>query len=229
MELKNLVRQIACLSWLFAVGISVALSVEQRPAQTGPPELIVKFTDSSPLGRMIRESRGRPMPEDPSWAGEFGKFSETLPFPMTAQRITSGSEVILALDTNAMVTDLRQKLGAYPGLSRILKSAGPRTEIYPRFSEEIRIEFARGTPERDEIQRAAECEKPEVCIEKLVTTLSKNTGYRLEARVINANRLGLAIDLEHCIREVMKRLRQRRDVEYVQPNTLLEHAVPDFP
>ena len=213
---------IAALVWLAVSAAGSASPLGQVPSQaSGTAQVIVKFAETSPLGKIIKETRDRTPAENERLMKEVAALSEALSMPLIAKSITSGSELVLAIDVKKILADLRKELQAYPGVSKVSETSNDRKPIFPQVSEEIAVAFSPAAPESTTLAHAGNCANPNDCIQPLVASLSAKTGYQLRGRLLRGRRLGVAIDLGETTQVLMERFKQRDDVEYVQPDFLL--------
>jgi hypothetical protein len=211
-------RRIAATLLLTALAGQPAAGQEAPPASTR--EFIVKFEAGSEGDRAAAEAM-----QDPSrQPAAFAKLSERLVgetgIPVHVSAVTSGRELVMAVDaaavTSAVVASLRER----PDVVRAIAMDMDGTpQAIPR-DPVIAVEFTADSP----IGRRLAAGRPERLSEdpafrQLQDGIARLAGVPL-APLPNA--AAFTLDVGRLTTELGDRLKQRADVEYVQPNTLVQ-------
>ncbi len=210
---------------LAAVALMAACASHADPPQQEEPpyvpgELIVAFEDSSPAREAVSMAMGGALESDPKLTEYIAELSERLGLPCRAAQLTSGGEILLRLDQSALVSTVAEAARRAEGVEAAEGRERPAAaRLAP--SHEVGVRFATGSALAGALQGAAPDQELPPAIRDWISGLGEELGLELEGRA-GENELALAVDLRWATEELMARLREQPEVEYVEVNQLLQ-------
>jgi hypothetical protein len=197
-----------------------------RPAagQEAPPpstrEFIVKFKPGSAGDRAAAEAMQDPSRQPGAFAGLSESLGRDTGIPVHISAVTSGREIVMAVDAAAVTSTVVAALTERPDVVRAIPLDMDGTPHAILRDPVIAVEFTADSP----IGRRLASGRPE--------PLSEDPAFReLQdgiARIAGVppaplpNAAAFTLDVGRLTTELGDRLKQRTDVEYVQPNTLVQ-------
>jgi hypothetical protein len=211
--------------WRVAVLIAVgAVFLEPNMAtsqQAPPPELIVKFKPGSQAQEAVEEARRGGADAAATLTSTTRSLSETTEVPLSFSKLTSGREVVFAIDAQAITDQLTQFADGLEHVGAIRPAA--LNEGKPTFPPGPRLvlETVRGSPS------ALSCEHADVAncdaaLRDMADTASRETGLPVQTEMLGENEILLTVDMEALTSRLLGHLKARPDVEYAQPNLMLQ-------
>jgi hypothetical protein len=191
--------------------------------ETPPPstrEFIVKFKPGSAGDRAAAEAMQDPSRQPAAFAGLSESLGGETGIPVHIAAVTSGRELVMAVDSAAVTSAVLAGLTERPGVVRAIPlDTGPSPQAIPR-DPVIAVEFTADSP----IGRRLAAGRPEPLAEdpafrELQDDIARIAGVPL-APLPNA--VAFTLDVGRLTTELGDRLKQRADVEYVQPNALVQ-------
>lgn len=173
-------------------------------------EMIVKFTKTSPIGKLIDRAGNQRSKNDKELTEYIAGLSNSLNTSLVVQSITSGTELLLAINKEVMLSNLRNMLKEHPSIVEIqpIPIDGAEKSLYR--DKEFAIKFSPASKES------------KVLLGNQVTkSISEKTSFKLTSRLLADGRLAVGIDIRLTTLELVERLRNRDDVMYAQPNFIL--------
>jgi hypothetical protein len=197
------IQSVTLLAGGLMLAASMARCEEERPPSV-PGELIVKFRDSSPGGEAMA---GASSPADEAVERYLAAASREIGIPLAAESLTSGGELLLEIDQGELIARLLAKLGTDERVAAAeeIPVARETLEVPPR---RVRVRFASGR------MKSAE-------IETFARELGRELGFGLVSRKAGRSETVLSVDLAALTEELLSRLEEHPDVEYVQRNAVL--------
>jgi hypothetical protein len=177
------------------------------PAAVASPEVagdvIVKFRDASEPGRVVapiltgqsRIDSAVPMVSD---------LSNDLGSPLTVVRVTSGRELVLAID-RVRVGQIISLRADNVSAIRSMKPADSSARLASQQQLEFVVEPQPGSD-----------------VEKAISSITGNFQPHARSRIDEDGRVLLTIDMTGLTRQTVEQLKKRSDVEYAQANVLLK-------
>lgn len=167
-------------------------------------DVIVKFRDESQSGRVVAPILTGQSPID-SAASLASDLSSELGSPLSPVRVTSGRELVLAID--------RERLGQI--ISRRAAGVSDIRSVKPgdasaSLSAQQQLEFVvQSNPGSD--------------VEKAMGEITGSFRPHARSRIEKDGQWVLSIDMAGLTRQTVEQLQKRGDVEYAQSNLILKH------
>jgi hypothetical protein len=204
---------------LLSGGAALAQEADPAAARYLAGEIIVKFADSTPAAAALRRTGGDAA-EDPALVGYVDEVGDSLSLPLLIRRVTSGAEVLLAIDVRKLVDGAVERTRGCAGVAdaRVPRAGGdpPPAGVYE-------VRFAAGSPEAAALAAARAADTAtDARLDEVVGGLARELGLPLGYRVGDGDALKLTVDLEAVAESAAERLRQLPEVLYVELNQLLE-------
>ena len=182
-------------------------------------QVIVKFVAGSEAGRAVAAALAHGLEGSAEIAALAATLSRELEIPVRIERLTSGQELLIALDLAALSARLRRYFEAHEEVLRVrpLDVVGTSERLYSRPG--VRLELRPGSPSHRVLAepRAAEVEDP--ALRALTEDASQALGLPLSATA--AATLDVTLDPEALTETLLQRLSERADVEYAEVNRLV--------
>lgn len=183
-------------------------------------EFIVKFKTGTAGERAALQA----MQDQAAQSRVFAEFAATasreLGIPVRIASVTSGRELVVALDTTALTSAVVGSLAKRPDVVRV---GVVGTDDVPQVmapNPTISVEFARGSAIAKSIARAwPEQPAADPQLRALIDAVAGETGTQL---LPEAPAILFSLDLADLAQRLGRRLAARADVEYVQPVTMLQ-------
>ena len=213
---------------IMALGLALAkplgAEVKLRSPQTAMAELIVKFVAGSEAQQVVNAAVQEGIQRNAGLTRLAQTLSDQLNVPLQAQRVTSGRELVCAVDINAMAQQVAAHLQRRDDVQRATPMpTDPATQGPGHRNPKVLIEF---TPDSNAAKTLAKAlrESPESssALQGLAESVGDELDLPLTMQPEDVQRLVLSVDMESVIAELVERLRQRSDVEYAQPTFLLK-------
>lgn len=207
-----------------ALLFAAALAGQQAVGQETPPastrEFIVKFKPGSEGDRVAAEAMQQPSSQTAAFADVAAALGGETGIPVHIAAVTSGRELVMAVDAAAVTSAAVAALTERPDVVRAIPPDMDGTPQATPRDPVIAVEFAADSP----IGRRLAAGRPEPLAEDpafrdLQDDIARVAGVPLTAL---PNAVAFTLDIGRLTTEFGDRLKQRTDVEYVQPNTLLQ-------
>jgi len=183
-------------------------------------EIIVKYAKDSPVQAFIDQAqRGDETAAmaEAALSDVAKALSQTSGVPLTYLKSTSGREIVYAIDSPAIADLLTQTLAGLEGVDSIRPASIQEGQLTyppgPRLIVSLRKKAAT-VPKAD-----TNCEDLSRWLEE---TASERTGIPLQVDKLDENLVFLAVNMQALARKLLDHLKAQPDVEYAQPNTMLE-------
>lgn len=203
---------LALLSGL-AIACKPLASESPTPQPSSPPaavvspavagDVIVKFRDASQSGRVVAPILTGQSKID-SAVPLASDLSNELGSPLNVVRVTSGRELVLAIDRER----LREIIGRRAGGVSDIRSLTPAGN-YQGLASQQQLEFVVEP-------------KPGSDVEKAISTITGSLREHARSRTDENGRVVLSIDMAGLTRQAVEQLQKRSDVEYAQANRRLK-------
>ncbi len=224
------------LVWALSVACSTQ-TVTPQPQEIQPAplpaaaagQLIVKLTGSSAGGQALKRAlSASELHHDPDLVAYLVELSAEVGAPLSAMRLTSGSEVVLTVDLEQLTAAVLKRLGEDRRVERAARYESSGTPHLSPFGgtpprAEWRVELA-----GEEVaalisaaRRSDHATTPE--LEATIAELGESLGYDLACRVDAEAGLVLELDLSELTETLRARLAEHPEVEYVELDRLLQH------
>lgn len=190
-------------------------------------ELIVKFAPGSPVERALAGGSGE-LSGNAALAEGLANLSREAGVPLVARQLTSGGELLLALDREALVEETLGRLRENPNVTRAERQAQAET-ILPSPREELRVDLRPGSEAaRLALTAGREGGAQPPALRALASLLLPDHPARPTARLAGGAEVVLTLDLGALTLDLASRLRERPDVVTVELNRLAEaYALPE--
>ena len=183
-------------------------------------ELIVGFAPGSPIGRALAGSSGK-LEGNAALAEGLAALSREVGVPLAARQLTSGGELLLALDRDSLVEECLGRLRGNPNVERAERLAQPVT-ILPSPREELRVGLRPGSEAARLAAAARQGGEQPPALESLASLLLPAHPAHPTARLAGETEIVLTLDLEALTLDLAARLEKRPDVRSVELNRLAE-------
>ncbi len=183
-------------------------------------ELIVGFAPGSAIERALAGSGGR-IEGNAALADGLAALAREIGVPLVARQLTSGGELLLAVDRDALVEECLRRLRANPNVERAERVAQPQT-ILPSPREELRVVLRPGSEAARLAAAAHEGGEPPHALAALASLLLPDHPAHPTARLAGEIEVVLTLDLEALTLDLAARLEERPDVRSVELNRLAE-------
>jgi len=218
--LSRRVRECALLVGLLAFqGVAMDYSTA---ATTVAGDIIVKFKDDSSSGKLMSQIvRGAMQLKEAEKVA--ARLSQRLGVPLTPVRVTSGRELLLAIDRDRLTRDVLQRATRNSSVSKAEPVHAPAGVLPPREMKFV-LDLQKGAAAEREASRRPAATADSAEIKTLVDDAAGDLKAAASASVDERGRLVLAIDMAALTTQVAKQLEQCTEVEYAQPNLMLKHT-----
>lgn len=183
-------------------------------------ELIVGFAPDSPIERALAGSGGA-LEGNAALAEGLAALSREVGVPLAARQLTSGGELLLAVDRDALVEECLRRLRANPNVERAERLPQPAT-ILPSPREELRVVLRPGSEAARLAAAAREAGEQPPALAALASLLLPDHPAHPTARLGVETEVVLTLDLEALTLDLATRLEARPDVRSVELNRLAE-------
>ncbi len=213
-----------CLFVPVAVAIPHASGLQSTQSPPFVPgEVIVKFSKDSKAGNILARAAKANWETDACLASYLSALSQELGIPLNAKQLTSGGELVLAIQTHELTAKLVARIKQNPRVVRTEESKAEEKGIVAAPRSEVLVEFTKGSHEAGVIARVrAQGLDASSSLQKLAGEMERDLGFKLETRVTKNNQLALVIKVDSLTLELVARLNKHADVEYAQPNFVLQ-------
>lgn len=206
-------------SWL-GLAAAATYAVTPAPAYVAG-DLIVKFVDASEAGKLLAQVVAGTKPTDAA-VPIAARLSAELGVPLVAAQVTSGRELVMAIDRDKLKQAMTQLAGRDPAVRQVTPRDPPRT-VLPAEQLVFAVELSRDSAaQRHVAQAAAAGRTTSPAVQKLVVRLTAGMSPQPVGRVDERGQLVLIMDIAVLTRDLVERLRLRADVEYAQVNIVLK-------
>lgn len=205
-----------------ATSSAASLQTSQTPPFV-PGEVIVKFSEGSKAGAILARAAQGNWKTDACLTSYLSALSQELGIPLKAKQLTSGGELVLTIQTHELTAKLVSRIKQNPRVVRTEESKAEEKGIVAAPRSEVLVEFAKGSHEADVISRVrAQSLDASSSLQELAGEMERDLGFKLETRVTKNNQLALVIKVDSLTLELVARLNKHADVEYAQPNFVLQ-------
>lgn len=183
-------------------------------------ELIVGFEPASPIGRASAEAGGG-LKGNRALDQGLAELSREVGVPLLARQLTSGGELLLVLDREALVAEWLGRLRRNPNVEGAERLAHGET-ILPLPREEVRVGLRPGS-EAARLATAAHrggAQPPD--LGALESLLSPHPLAPTAVRLAGESEVVLSLDLEALTLSLVRRLERSPDVGSVELNRLAD-------
>ena len=209
----------------FLATVTVACTAVGAPGPTDgtshvPGEALVTFAGGSDGEAALEAALAGALHEDDAMLGYLADFSNALGIPVRAQRLTSGREVLLEVDRDALSAALVELLrrDRDPESVRPVDTSAESPFQDPRV--EVRLTFAPGSTEADLLAEARREDSAADPLDDLAEDLAGSMGLPLTASATGDLELSLQISMTGLTAELLQRLREHPDVAAAELNLL---------
>lgn len=213
-----------CLFVPVAVAIPHASGLQSTQSPPFVPgEVIVKFSKDSKAGNILARAAKANWETDACLASYLSALSQELGIPLNAKQLTSGGELVLAIQTHELTAKLVAHLKRNPRVLRTMEVESDKKGGMGAPRIEVLVEFAAGSHESTIISRAlSKGLNASSSLQELTAELERGLGFKLESRATKNNQLAVVIKVDSLTLDLAARLNKRADVEYAQPNFVLQ-------
>lgn len=199
------------------VGIMPACASEFSEIVAG--EVIVKFEQSSIYGHELDNAEGEKGLSIKSLP-DFDQLAAGFALPLTAEKITSGGELVVTLKSEQIVDSLLTRIHN----DQTVAHAEMVTRKGPLGSSDVQEILVTFKPDTSVGRALAESKShgQEVATHEALASLERLFPARLTGYLRTDGRLAVNVDFHDAIERVAARLTEMEGVEYAQPNFLLE-------
>jgi hypothetical protein len=206
-----------------ALLLAAALAGQPAAGQEAPPattrEFIVKFKPGSAGDRAAAEAMQDQSRQPAAFAGLSGSLVRETGIPVHIAAVTSGRELVMSVDAAAVTSAAVAGLTERPDVVRAIPLDTDGPQAIPR-DPVIAVEFTADSP----IGRRLAAGRPEPltadrAFRDLQDDIARIAGVPLTPL---PNAVAFTLDVGRLTSELAERLKQRTDVEYVQPNALVQ-------
>ena len=192
-------------------------------AQVYGGELIVKFDAGHEVNTPVREvlqNRGD-RPQEELYAGirrHVVDLSEQTGIPLGLIRVTSGGELILAIERQALLDTLAKRIRSRPGVNAVEIALDSRDRVLSA-RDELRVDIDPGVEPFADLHDAATADV-------IVAALLDNAPGGLSARRLSPHQLSLTVQVQRVAIDLAGRLAAHSGIAYAQPNFALRPYDP---
>jgi len=198
----------ALLSAAFAIGQPA--SGQDLPATR---EFIVKFKPGSEGDRIAAEAMQNPSRQSALFAELAASIGRAVALPVRIAAVTSGRELVLSVDAAAAAAAAVAGLEERPDVVRAAAAGtGDAPQAAPR-DPVIAVEFAADSP----TGRALAAD--DAAVRDMQADIARQAGAPL---LPLPNAVTFTLDVGRLTAELGDRLKQRQDVDYIQPNMVVQ-------
>ncbi len=214
-RLSNLFRWFAAS--LLILGSAPAFGL--GPGEIMAGEVVVKFVECSSFNHSIQAATARGLSESPDLNAQVDVLSEQLNIPFTAQRLTSGGELVIGLGVQDVLDGFAAKIEPLPDVEQVEVRVDPSNNPFNR-RDEVIISFKPGS---DAFKAWQDAEKTgqEQTVSRLLQSLQQHASSQLSGRLLPDGRVAVAIDFYTMTGELAEKLNELSEVEYAQPNYIM--------
>jgi len=193
-----------CCPW-FALSL-VLIASASHAASSAPivsGDLIVKFRAASDAGRLLAQAQDSDVIDPKLLAQVATRLSSDLKVPLAPIRVTSGQELVLAIERAQLEQSIKQQLTRRAGIRRVAMVPNAKSILPP-----AKIEFI------------VECNAPctaQVSLVQLLAAISPQLRGHTEAD----GKIILRLDVTELTRTLVAQLLRRPDVLYAQANQIV--------
>jgi len=204
------------ISTLCAAG-GVRIEPPSQEARYVPGELIVKFYPASQAGQVVAQALQDDAHQDAQLQALQQSLSRELGVHLDIRQITSGREIVLSVNAQALAARVVEQLRAREEVktAQLLEAGEGQLPGNPK----VLVEFAPDSTAARSLSAPVEQSQE---VQRLVKALEGEVGAPLIPEPPETGQLILVLDLASLTADLLKRIRQRSDVEYAQPNVLLQ-------
>jgi len=150
-------------------------------------------------------------------------LSAQLNVPLQAHRVTSGGELVWSVDTNAVAQQVASHLERRDDIQRALPITADTSKGPGYQNPNVLIEFTPDSKYAKTLAKTLQESPTSLPVwQGFSRSVGNDLGLPLTIQPEQVPRLILAVHMESLLAELVERLRQRSDVEYAQPNFLLQ-------
>lgn len=231
--LKKATRKASLMSGGPVCAIAIILGVwgnlcdgadqKQPSAASVAGEVIVKFKDSSKAGKMVQDALRAGAQPDPALTAYLAKLSEEIRIPFRAKQLTSGGEVVLSVQQQELTSRLREKLKQNHHVAEA-EELDEKEKTGPQgVGNQVRVTFRPGSREARALEKTpGDAKSLGADLRKFVDGLEKQLEFAVLTRVSEKQEFMLAVNVNAVTSNLVERLKKRDDVQYAQPNFLLQ-------
>lgn len=206
-------RSVAGLCAGLAGTLLIAATVHSSSG--GGDQVIVKFTSHSEAGETLAQMNLAAIAEpvgDTRLVEVARGLGERIGIPLRLESLTSGRELLLAVDHQALTSVLAERLRQRDGVTGVEVLQRPGHERAPR----LEVEF-----EPDSAFAETIASGQQLALEALSGDGPARLGIEAEVQFHDRNHAVLALDPEALMTTLLARIEADPDVQYAQPNLLL--------
>lgn len=219
------VEPVFAIAVIFAVWGNLCRGADQKepPAPSVAGEVIVKFKDSSKAGAMVKDALRTDAQADSALAAYLAKLSEEIRIPFQAKQLTSGREIVLSVQQQELTSKLLQKLKQNHHVAEAAELDEKEKTGSQGIGNQVRVKFRPGSREAKALAKTpGEAQSLGPDLRQFIDGLEKQLGWALSPRVTEKRELILTVDINAVTSNLVERLKKRDDVQYAQPNFLLQ-------
>ncbi len=209
---------LAALATLTACASHADPPSQEEPRHV-PGELIVGFHAGSDANQAVSAAMAGGLVADPAMDEYVAALSERLGLPCAVRQITSGGEILLVVDEEALAASIAAAAAAKAGVEAAeARAAAAPTRFGP--GQEVTVRFGAESGAGEALATAAGAEPPPA-VREWISELGGELGLELRGKAADGG-LVLTVDLGWATKELMQRLREQPEVAFVELNQLLQ-------
>jgi len=206
-------------SWLPAPWSAAA---EPGPFASAMPgeQVIVKFVAGSEAARAVAAALAHGLEGSAEIAALAATLSNELEIPIRIERVTSGQELLLAIDLAALSDRLWRYFEAHDEVLRVhpLDALATPERLYRRLG--VRLELRPDSRSQRALAEPPAAAADAPVLRELTDGASQALGVPLSATATAT--LDVALDVEALMETLVRRLNARADVEYAEEDRLVQ-------
>lgn len=208
-------------AWSHTIAGPVRPGSPSQHQATMSGEVIVKFMSNSEIGQAGAAAvRGEELPK-PRLKNLASSLSDQLNIPVEIKGITSGQEFVLRVDTETLVSQLLEQLKARKAvLNASLLAKGNERRLQEQ--HQVLVEFVSNSDLARALAKSPGDLRNSMVLDRFIRGLEAELGGTLTGRSPGPDQIILSIDTASLTATLLERLKKRPDVEYAQPNLLLQ-------
>ena len=212
--------------------VAVALSgAPQEPAkpeaattQFASGEVIVKFTGGSKAAEIVHQALQDETKSNAQLASHFSGMAQEIGIPFQVKQLTSGGEVVFSVQERDLISKLSEQLKQSRCVAEVRETEFKDKDKGPmRATTGLLVSFRAGSrPAKAVAGAPANAQLNDPDLQKFIEKLEQKLGFAVAARINEKKEFLMSVDVRAVTLELVKRLANRADVEYAQPNFLLQ-------
>jgi len=224
--LSNL-RWMPVFAWFWLSACQASASVPSAAESAAPPasvagDLIVKFSDGSTAGKEVASILAGQKTVDDSRT-TVDRLAGQLQVPLVPVRVTSGRELLLAVDRGEITRRLERSAASRKDVERVIPLDAEQ-KVLPADQLTYEVRPGAGSDLQRQLARDAAARVPSVRAQQLAAEIAGDFAAHSRASFDEHDRLLLTLDVTALTRSAVERLQKLPEVEYAQANQILKHG-----